>query len=111
MLAQLKPDRLTSVSFSDNRASFDNVYELAYSFSYMVPEDFPLDVQKLPDEGMFLSQHLFPSTSYSYTDGNGFLSTSTGPFGPELVALALAIGVGAGVGGAWVSRREMVRRR
>lgn len=111
MLAQLKPDRLTSVSFSDNRASFDNVYELAYSFSYMVPEDFPLDVQKLPDEGMFLSQHLFPSTSYSYTDGNGFLSTSTGPFGPELVALALAVGFGAGVGGAWVSRREMVRRR
>lgn len=111
MLGQLKPDRLTSVSFSDNRASFDNIYELAYGLSYMVPEDFPLDVQQLPDEGSFLSQHVFPSVSYSYTDGNGFSSTHSGPFGPELVAIVATLAATAAVGGAWVQRGVMARRR
>jgi len=96
MLSKLEPDRLTSVSFSDNAATFDNIYGLAYSLSYLLDESYPLDVQQLPDEGGFLSQHLFPSMSYSYTDGNGFATMHTGPFGPEATALLLgAVGTGA----------------
>ncbi|MEZ5966553.1 MAG: hypothetical protein R3F56_22140 [Planctomycetota bacterium] len=112
MLADLSPERLTAVSFDDNGASFDNLYELAYGFSYMVPEDFPLDVQKLPDEGHFLSQHLFPSTGKSYTDGTGFLSTSTGPFGPEVAAILIGVGASAGISFATLMpRRAAIRRR
>lgn len=98
MLGQLKADSLTSVSFADLRASCNNLYELIYPFSFMVPEDLPLDVKELPDEGTFLAKHLFPSVSYSYTDGNGFTSNSVSPFGPELMAMGVALGLGVAVG-------------
>jgi hypothetical protein len=111
MLSKLDQERLTAVSFSDNRATFDNVYELLYGLSAMVPEDFPVDVKELPDEGAFLSQHLFPSVSHSHTDGTGFANVSVGPFGPELgVVIGVVLG-GVGVGAAFAQQRGMMRRR
>lgn len=105
MIGQLKVDGLTSVSFSDFRARCNNIYELIYPFSFMVPKEAPLDMEKLPDEGGFLSQHLFPSVSNSYTDGNGFTTTSVSPFGPEMMAVAGALGVAAvGFGASQVRR-------
>lgn len=98
MLADLKKDRLTSVSFSDLRASFDSLYQTVYGFSYLIPDEVPVDAKELPDEGKFLSQHLFPSIGYSHTDGNGFSSTMVSPFGPEVVAIVVtAVAIGAGV--------------
>ena len=111
MLSKLQADRLTSVSFTDNRASFDNIYGLAYGFSTMLPEDLPLDVSQLPDEGGFLSQHLCPSVSHSHSDGTGFSSVQIGPFGPELGLVIGAVAGGAGASAAWLMPRGGMRRR
>lgn len=111
MLSEVATERLTAVSFSDNRASFDNIYGLAYGLTPFVPEDFPLDMQKLPDEGAFLSQHLFPSVSHSHTDGNGFATMNVGPFGPELGILILGLALTAGAGFAITQQRGMMRGR
>ncbi len=107
MLSGLKTERLTSVSFSDLSASFDSIYQTVYGFSYLIPDNIPLDAKELPDEGKFLSQHLFPSIGYSHTDGNGFSSTTVSPFGPEVAAILITgVAVGAGVAGTMASTRR-----
>jgi hypothetical protein len=57
--------------------------------------DVPIDMSQLPEVGT-LTKHLFGAISYSKSDANGFESTSTSPFGPEVLVLLL----GAGAAGA-----------
>ena len=49
----------------------------------------------LPDSST-LTKHLDGSLSYLKADANGYLSTTTGPFGPEVMMLLGAM-VAAGV--------------
>jgi hypothetical protein len=111
LLASLPKQGLTGLSFADHGASLDSVYNMAYGFSYLVDESIPLDVSALPDDGKFLTSHLFPSTSYTTSDGNGFSSHHVGPFGPELGALIVGTaGVGLGVAGVMWRREHQARR-
>ncbi|HLU40070.1 MAG TPA: hypothetical protein VK081_11855, partial [Planctomycetota bacterium] len=110
VLKSLDAERLVSLSFSDNRTSFESFYEMAYGFTAMVPDTVPLDMASLPDDGSFLGQHLFPSISYSYSDGNGFSSTQHGPFGPEM-GLVIGAAIGAGAAAGVATAQEMRPRR
>lgn len=90
------PKDVQSVSFTDWKAQFESFYTIAGSLLAFVPqsEDIPFDMSMLPDAST-LTKHMFGSISYSIADGNGVLSTTVSPFGPE-VALLFVAGIGAG---------------
>ncbi|MBK8099185.1 MAG: hypothetical protein IPK26_18915 [Planctomycetes bacterium] len=90
------PEGIQSVSFTDWKASFESGYQMLTGVLAFLPmgEDIPIDMQLLPESGT-LTKHLNGAVSYSKADGNGFETTSVGPFGPEALLL-----LGAAVGGA-----------
>lgn len=103
--AQL-PAEVQSVSFTDWKANFESLYQIATGVLAFLPmgEDVPIDMSRLPDSAT-LTKHLSGEIAWSKADGNGFATTSVGPFGPELtLGLVTAIAVGAGLA-ATVGRR------
>ena len=69
-------------------------------------DDIPIDLSLLPDVTT-LTQHLYGAVTWSTNDGNGFATTSIGPWGPEVMALVGAL-AGAGTA-AYVSGVQEIR--
>jgi len=92
------PAAVDSVAFTDWKAQFESIYQMATGLLAFVPmgEDVPIDMSLLPDSGT-LTKHLFGSISFSVSDQNGSQSTSISPFGPEVGLLFGAAAVGAAV--------------
>ena len=92
------PQGVSSLSFTDWKANFESMYQLATGVLAFVPmpEDVPIDMSLLPDSET-LTQHLFASVSYTKTDAFGTQTVDVSPFGPEtLLMLGALVGVGAG---------------
>jgi len=100
-IADQIPEGIDSLSFSDNKASFESYYQMATGLLAFVPmpEDIPVDMSMLPDSES-LTQHLFASLSYSKSDANGSTSVSISPLGPEVM---MGIGAAAGALGMFMS--------
>jgi hypothetical protein len=101
-LDDLPKGGISSIQFTDCKASFEGVYQLVTSLAAFIPidDDIPIDLSLLPDVTT-LTEHLFGSVSWSSSDGNGFHTLSQGPWGPEILALlggAAAVGAGVKVG-------------
>lgn len=93
------PQGVSSMSFTDWKANFESMYQLATGVLAFIPmpEDIPIDMSLLPDSET-LTQHLFASVSYTKTDANGTSTVDVSPFGPEtLLAVGALVGVGVGV--------------
>src|SRR5690606_20320246 len=101
-LEQMPEGGLSSLSFTDWKAQFESLYQLATSVLAFVPigDEIPFDLSLLPDSST-LTQHLFGAVAWSTWDETGFRTTSIGPFGPEVVALVGGLaGAGAALMGA-----------
>ncbi|GAB4135946.1 MAG: hypothetical protein Fur0037_00050 [Planctomycetota bacterium] len=96
-LAGAIPEGVQSLYFTDWKAQFEALYQMATGVLAFVPipEEVPVDMSQLP-EAETLTQHLFGAISYSKADGEGFLSTTVSPFGPEIVVCLGAV-LGAGI--------------
>jgi hypothetical protein len=95
-IASTLPSGVDSVSFTDTKAEFESLYQIATGFLSLVPlgEELPIDISLLPDSGT-LTKHLFGSLSYSRSDSSGSETMSTSPFGPELALLVVTAIAGA----------------
>ena len=91
------PEGITKMGFTDWKASFESVYQIAASMMAFLPmdEDIPIDMSMLPDSST-MTQHLYGSIYYGQVDGSGMGTTAISPFGPEML---MAIGALGGVGG------------
>jgi hypothetical protein len=89
------PSGVSSLSFTDWKATFESYYQLATGLlAFMpMPEDLPLDMSLLPDSAT-LTKHLFAAVSYSRTDATGTESVDVSPFGPETMLMLGAIVAG-----------------
>ena len=96
-LQRIPRQGLTSLSFTDWKASFEGIYQMMTAVLAFIPvtDEVPLDFALLPDS-LTLTQHLSGGIFYSTADGNGFLSTFVSPFGPEIAAVGVAAGALAG---------------
>ncbi|MBX3462630.1 MAG: hypothetical protein KF830_05635 [Planctomycetes bacterium] len=95
------PSGVDSVSFTDWKASFESIYQIATSLLAFVPmgEEVPLDMSLLPDAAT-LTKHLFGAVSFGRVVPGGYQSESISPFGPEVTILVGALaGAGATVFG------------
>ena len=103
-LQRIPRQGLTSLSFTDWKASFEGIYQMLTFVLAFIPltDEVPLDFALLPDS-LTLTQHLSGGISYSVADDNGFLSTSVSPFGPEIMVVGAAAGALAAV--LWFSPR------
>src|SRR5690606_699523 len=63
-LEQLPKDKLTSLSFTDWKTQFAGWYDLAYNFSFLFGTALPIDPAELPQDPIFLNQHLSGSVSW-----------------------------------------------
>lgn len=90
------PEGVESISFTDWKSNFESLYQLVSSVLAFLPqsEDIPFDMQMLPDSST-LTKHMFGTLSYTKSDANGMLSTSTSPFGPEVLMLGAVAVIGA----------------
>ncbi len=93
-LASIPRSGLTSVSFTDWKANFEGLYQMATSLVAFLPVDgeIPIDLSLLPDVGT-LTKHLFGAVSWSGSDGNGWSSQTISPWGPEMVGVLAGVGV------------------
>jgi hypothetical protein len=101
------PPAVDSLSFTDWKAQFESIYQIATGLLAFVPigEEVPLDMSLLPDSAS-LTKHLFGSISYSRSVAGGHESQSISPFGPEVLMFSFAAGAaGAVFLGATRSRR------
>ena len=91
------PSGATSLSFRDWPAEFEGYYQLATNLLALVPldEEIPVDFALMPDS-QTLTQHLFPSVSWSTTTPEGFATRSVSPFGMEVMMPLAMLGVTAG---------------
>jgi len=106
-VADTLPAGVDSVSFTDWKAQFESIYQIATGLLAFVPigEEVPLDMSLLPDSAS-LTKHLFGSLSYSRTVPGGHESQSISPFGPEVLLGSFALGAaGALFVGATRARR------
>ena len=89
------PEGLSSVGFTDWKASFESGYQMVASMMAFLPmdENIPIDMSMLPDAST-MTQHLFGSIYYTKVDGAGISATTISPFGAETLILL------AGLGGA-----------
>ncbi len=107
---------LTSLSYGDTAANFENTYTQMLGVLPMVMmglqsqggmDDLPVDMSLLPTAEV-ISKHLFGTVSMTYATGNGQVAVSRGPFGPETTMGAMAAGIGIAAGmGVMASQREM----
>lgn len=86
------PQGITMLSFTDWKADFESLYQLATGVLAFVPmpEDVPIDMSLLPDSET-LTRHLFASVSYTKSDANGGQTINVSPFGPELPLIGGAL--------------------
>lgn len=106
-VATLLPASVDSLSFTDWKAQFESIYQIATGMLAFVPigEEIPLDMSLLPDSAS-LTKHLFGSLSYSRSVPGGHESETISPFGPEVMLFAFAAGgAGAAFLGAQRARR------
>ncbi|HIE70273.1 MAG TPA: hypothetical protein EYP98_08870 [Planctomycetes bacterium] len=94
------PAGVNSLSFTDWKANFESMYQLATGVLAFVPmpEDVPIDMSLLPDSET-MTQHLFASVTYTKTDSSGTQTVDVSPFGPEMMLMVGAVG-GVAVGAA-----------
>jgi len=98
LMGRLPEAGVTSVSFTDWKASFEGLYQMVTGVLAFVPmdQDIPVDLALLP-ESTTLTQHLSGGMSYTVADGNGYTTVAHAPFGPEiLIGVAVAAGAAAG---------------
>lgn len=99
---------LTSLSYGDTATNFENSYTQILGVLPMMMmglqqagagDELPIDLSLLPT-GETISKHLFGTVTMSYAVGNGNVTVTRGPFGPEMTvgAVAAGIGIAAGVG-------------
>ncbi|MCB9884405.1 MAG: hypothetical protein H6838_02880 [Planctomycetes bacterium] len=100
------PASVTGFSFTDWKAQFESVYQMATGLLALVPigDDVPIDLAMLPDSAT-LTKHLFGGVSYTTSDASGTLTTYTGPVGPEMYLAIIALAGGAGAAGAMIATR------
>lgn len=94
------PEGVHDISFTDWKTQFESGYQTISTLLPFLPqnEDIPFDWQMLPDSSS-LTKHLYGSLSYTKADANGYVSTNTSPFGPEVMVLLggmVAAGVAVG---------------
>ncbi|MEY2982439.1 MAG: hypothetical protein RL562_2666 [Planctomycetota bacterium] len=84
------PTGATSLAYRDWAAEFEGYYQLGSNLLALIPldEEIPFDFALLPDS-QTLTQHLFPSVSWSTTTPEGFAMRSVSPFGMEVMMPAL----------------------
>jgi len=102
------PAKVSSVSFSDWKVQFESFYSIATGLLAAIPmgQDVPIDPALLPESNT-LTQHLFPTISYSTPHEGGTMVVTTSPFGPE-TAMMVGMLIGAGAasfGFGWVIQR------
>jgi hypothetical protein len=87
------PSGATSLAFRDWAAEFEGYYQLGSNLLALIPldEEIPFDFALLPDS-QTLTQHLFPSVSWSTATPEGFAMRAVGPFGME-VMMPVVLGV------------------
>jgi hypothetical protein len=97
-VAETIPAGVTSLTFTDWKANFESLYQVATGLLAFVPmgDEVPIDMSLLPDSAT-LTKHLYGSVSWAKTDAKGTEMVSVTPFGPEVMLLAFAA-VGAGLG-------------
>ncbi|MGA0868126.1 MAG: hypothetical protein ACO3UM_04275, partial [Planctomycetota bacterium] len=92
------PTGATSLAYRDWAAEFEGYYQLGSNLLALIPldEEIPFDFALLPDS-QTLTQHLFPSVSWSTTTPEGFAMRSVSPFGMEVMmpALMAVVSIGA----------------
>jgi hypothetical protein len=92
------PTGATSLAYRDWAAEFEGYYQLGSNLLALIPldEEIPFDFALLPDS-QTLTQHLFPSVSWSTTTPEGFAMRSVSPFGMEVMMPALmgVVSIGA----------------
>jgi hypothetical protein len=95
-VADSLPKELESVSFTDWKASFESIYNIATGLLAFVPigEEIPLDMSLLPDSAS-LTKHLFGGVAFSHSVPGGTETQSISPFGPEVTLFAGLLGAGA----------------
>lgn len=105
LIQRLPESGVTSVSFTDWKANFEALYQVATGVLAFLPmdQDMPVDFVLLP-ESTTLTQHLTGGVSYTVADGNGFSTVSHSPFGPEVI---VGLGVLAGGAAAFMGMREI----
>ena len=100
------PSAVTSFTFTDWKAQFESLYQMATGLLALVPigDDVPIDLAMLPDSAT-LTKHLFGGVGYTTADASGTMTTYTGPVGPEMYLAIFAIAGGAGAAGAMIANR------
>ncbi len=108
---------LTSLSYGDTAANFENSYTQILGVLPMVMmgmqqggmEELPMDLSLLPTAEA-ISKHLFGTVSMSYQVGNGHVVVSRGPFGAETTVGAMVAGMGIAAGAGLMAQRQQVSR-
>lgn len=106
-VADSLPKDVESLSFTDWKASFESIYQIATGLLAFVPmgEEVPLDMSLLPDSAT-LTKHLFGGIAYGRAVPGGHETMSISPFGPEVPLFAgLAGATAAAVLGITRSKR------
>jgi hypothetical protein len=95
-IAASLPAEVTSISFTDWKASFESLYQIVSGVLAFVPmgDEVPIDMSLLPDAAT-LTKHLFPAVSWTKVVQGGTESVSTGPFGPEVGIMVGGVAAGA----------------
>lgn len=104
---------LTSLSYSDTAANFENTYSSLLGIIPMAMgmagggAELPFDMALLPSAEV-ISKHLFGSVNMTYSVGNGHVSISRSPFGAETMLGGMAVGMaGAAVFGGMRAEQAM----
>lgn len=97
-IADRLPAGVDSVSYTDWKANFESIYQIATGLLAFVPigEEVPIDMSLIPDSAS-LTKHLFGSISYSRAVPGGQESESISPFGPEVWMLSAAAGAAGAI--------------
>lgn len=101
------PSGASSLAFRDWAAEFEGYYQLGSNLLALIPldEEIPFDFALLPDS-QTLTQHLFPSVSWSTATPEGFATRSVSPFGMEVIMPAFLGGVSIGFVSAMFENRD-----
>jgi hypothetical protein len=106
VVASQIPAKVSSVTFSDWKVQFESFYSITTGLMAAIPmgQDVPIDPALLPESNT-LTQHLFPTISYTSAHEGGTMTVTTSPFGPEtLMMVGFLIGAGAATFGVMSQR-------
>jgi len=106
------PEKVSALSYSDDRSEIGVVYAMVTSFVPMVAAsvgpNLPFDLNALPPADA-ITRHLFGEVSYTVADGEGIYSRSFSPWGVDTMAL-LTGGIAGGAAALLAARFEEVSR-